>query len=183
MNWRWISITALLGALVIGYGALNRSDTSPSVSSEAPLRPTYYLRNAVITETTQEGSLQTRLAASRIELEPLNDDLAMSHVHLTYFQTPEQQWRLTADRGFKAGNSPVFRLFGNVELQPAGSDLEGNLQADELAIDIDREVAFSTRSPVQISFGQHIVQVRSFGFDLNEQRLSLESGEGRYVRR
>ncbi len=127
--------------------------------------------------------MQTQLAAARIELQPTNDDLSMNEVLLNFLQTPEQQWRLTADRGFKAGDSPVFRLAGDVELRPAGGDLQGSLRADELAIDIEKEVAFSTRSPVDISFGQHTMQVRSFSFDLNEQRLNLESGEGRYVRR
>lgn len=182
MNWRWISITALLAALVIGYGALNREERS-ATQTQIPLLPTYYLRNAVITETSDTGALQTQLAAARIELQPANDDLAMDDVLLTYHQTPQQQWQLTGERGFKAGVSPIFRLTGNVELQPVGSDVQGRLRADELAIDTEKEIAFSTRSPVQISFGQHNMEVRSFTFDLNEQRLNLESGEGRYVRR
>jgi LPS export ABC transporter protein LptC len=183
VNWRWISISALLAALVIGYGALNRRDTSPEVVSEAPLRPTYYLRNAVITETSPDGSLETQLAAARIELQPLSDDLAMNEVFLTYFQPAGEEWRLTADRGYKPGASPIFRLIGDVELRPGEGATDASLQAEELAIDTEKEVAFSTRSPVQIRFGKHRMQVHSFRFDLNEQELELQSGEGRYAQR
>lgn len=181
MNWRWISITALLAAFVVGYGALNRRDTSPIVASEAPLRPTYYLHNAVITETSPDGSMETQLAAARIELQPLSDDLTMQEVFLTYFQPAGQEWRLTADRGYKPGASPIFHLLGDVDLQPANSDLTGSLQAEELAIDTDKEVAFSTRSPVHIRFGKHAMEVQGFRFDLNEQKLELQTGEGRYA--
>ncbi|NLG76056.1 MAG: LPS export ABC transporter periplasmic protein LptC [Xanthomonadaceae bacterium] len=181
MNWRWISISALLAALVIGYGALNRRDTTLQVIAEAPLRPAYYLRNAVITETSPDGTMETQLAAARIELEPLSDELTMSEVFLTYFQSPEQEWRLTADRGYKPGTSPIFRLIGDVELRPAKNDTDASLRAEELAIDTEKEVAFSTRSPVQIRFGNHSMEVQRFRFDLNEQKLHLEAGEGRYA--
>lgn len=183
MNWRWISISALLAALVIGYGALSRRDASPAISSDVPLRPTYYLRNAVITETTADGTIETKLAAARIELQPLSDDLSMSEVFLTYFQSPEDEWHLTAERGFKPGDSPIFRLNGDVELRPAGDNVEGNLRAEELAVDTENEVAFSTRSPVHIRFGNHVMQVHGFRFDMNERRLHLQSGEGRYAQR
>lgn len=181
MNWRWVSITALLAALVIGYGALNRRDASLEVVSEPPLRPTYYLRNAVITETSEDGSLLTQLAAQRIELEPLSDDLSMNEVLLTYFQSAEQAWRLTAKRGLKPGDSPVFNLIGDVELRPARGNTDGSLQAEALAIDTEQEVAFNTSSPVHIRFGKHAMEVQGFRFDLNEQKLELQSGGGHYA--
>lgn len=181
MNWRWISITALLAALVVGYGALHRRDASLEIVSEAPLSPKYYLRNAVIKETSPDGSLQTQLAAQRIELQPLSDDLSMNEVLLTYFQSADQAWRLTADRGYKSGASPIFNLIGDVELRPARGNTEGSLHADELSIDTEQEVAFSTSSPVHIRFGKHAMEVQGFRFDLNEQRLQLQSGEGGYA--
>lgn len=125
--------------------------------------------------------METQLAAARIELQPLSDDLSMQEVFLTYLQPAGQEWRLTADRGYKPGASPIFHLSGDVELRPAQGELAGSLQAEELAIDTEKEVAFSTRSPVQIQFGSHRIQVRSFRFDLNEQKLQLQSGDGRYA--
>lgn len=167
---------------MIGYGAFKHRDPAPSLSSELPARPTYYVRNAVITQTAADGSLETRLAAARIEVSPESDDLAMTQVNVTYHQAPEQRWRLTADEGYKPGASSIMRLTGRVELAPMQGDLDARLQAEELAVDTEKEEAFSTRSPVQIRFGQHAMHVQSFRFDMNEHKLYLQSGEGRYAR-
>src|SRR5690606_40507358 len=99
--------------------------------------------------------METQLAAARIELEPLSDELTMSEGFLTYFQSPEQEWRLTADRGYKPGTSPIFRLVGHLEVRPAKNDTHPSLRAAEVADDTEKEVAFSTRSPAQVRFGHH----------------------------
>lgn len=180
MSWRWISISAFLAALVIGYGALTGRDDGPDLTSAAPTRPTYYLRNAIITETQQDGSMSTRLAAARIELQPANDDLSMQTVHLNYHQSPEQEWLLTAERGFKPGDSPVVQLMGDVQLRPANGAASDVLRAEQLAIDTTNDVAYSTSSPVRIRYGPHSLVVESFRFDMNAEKLQMKSIQGRY---
>ena len=64
MNWRWISLAALLGALVIGYGALIEHNPAPAASSGQAERPGYYLQDAIITQTQQDGSVSIRLVAN-----------------------------------------------------------------------------------------------------------------------
>lgn len=180
MNWRWISITALLAALVIGYNAVNRGDNTPAFASGVPERPKYYMRNAVITDTQQDGSMLTQLAAARIELQPATEDLSMEQVNLHYHQSNEMQWRLTAQRGFKAGNSPILNLTGDVELRPASGDASSALQADELALDTVKEVAYSTNSPVTIRYARHNLKAESFQFDMKQQKLTMRSAKGNY---
>jgi LPS export ABC transporter protein LptC len=180
MNWRWISITALLAALVIGYGAFNRRDAAPDFLSAVPERPTYYLRNAVITETQEDGSLITQLAATRIDLQPTTEDLSMQSVNLHYHQSADQEWRMTAEEGFKPGNSPIIELRGNVQLRPADGDANSILQADELAVDTEKEVAYSTDSPVNIRYANHTLRAESFQFDMQKQKLSMRSAKGSY---
>jgi LPS export ABC transporter protein LptC len=182
MNWRWISITALLAALVIGYGAFTGRDDAPSLASDSPMRPTYYLRNAVITETQQDGSLSMRLAAARIEMQPVNDDLSMQDVHVNYHQSAEQQWSLEAERGFKSGDSPIVELTGDVQVRPVDGGEADVLQAEQLAIDTQNDVAYSTSSPVRIRYGHHALQVESFRFDMNAEKLQMKSIRGRYER-
>jgi len=182
MNWRWIWITSLLGALIIAYGALMGRGRTPSLVSEVPQRPAYYLRNAVITETQADGSMATRLTAKHIELQPSTDDLSMSDVLLHYVQSPEQQWRLTAQSAFKPGDSAIMKFAGDVQLRPAEGDAQDVLQAEELAIDTQNDVAFSTRSPVRIRYGRHTMDVESFRFDMNNETLRMRSAKGTYDR-
>ena len=54
MSWRWISIAAVLAAVVIGFGVLSGRDPVADVASEMPPQPAYYLKDAIITETEQD---------------------------------------------------------------------------------------------------------------------------------
>jgi LPS export ABC transporter protein LptC len=182
MNWRWIIVTAVLAALVVGYNAVVHRSTAPVTNGNVPERPTYFLRNAVITETQQDGTLAMQLSAARIQMSTDSDDLAMEGVQLNYRPSATQQWRLTAQRGVKSGASPVVELMGDVQLRPADGDARDVLQAERLAIDTEREVAYSTSSPVQIRYGPHALTVQSFRFDMNAEKLHMKSIKGRYER-
>ena len=99
MNWRWISLAALLAALVIGYGAL-------------PEQPGYYLQDAVITQTHQDGSVSLRLIANRIEQQRRDDSISLDTVRVNYFQassgqSPQREWLLNARKGFVPANFRV----------------------------------------------------------------------------
>ncbi len=180
MNWRWVSLTALLGALVIGYGTLVERGTAPVASGEPPPQPGYYLKDAVITETQADGSLKMRLIAERIEQQPQDDAIVLSAVRATYFQAPDRQWALSARHGFVPGDSRIVNLQGDVELRPVDATEATFLRADALTVDTDKNTAYSTSSPVNIRFGQHAMTVKSFVADLSSEKIRLESADGRY---
>lgn len=181
MNWRWVSVTALLAALVIGYGALNGRGVQTVTSETSPQQPGYYLKDAVITQTQKDGSLALRVAAGTIAQRPQDDSFVLSAVRVDYFQAPGREWVLSSQRGFVPADSRVLHLEGDVELRPADAGQNTFLRTDALAIDTQRNVAYSTRSPVQIRFGRQEMTVKSFTADLNTERIRLESVSGRYV--
>lgn len=180
MSWRWISIAAMLAAVVIGYGAFVDRDSSLTASNELPPQPGYYLKDAVITQTREDGALDIRLIANRIEQQPQDDSIVMSAVRVNYFQVPEKEWALSARRGWVPANSRVVQLEGDVELRPANADTASFLRADALAIDTEKNIAYSTSSPVTIRFGAHAMTVKSFRADLNSEKIRLESVNGRF---
>ena len=122
MNWRWISIAALLAALVVGYGALVERDPAPTHERRAaPPQPGYYLQDAIITQTQQDGSLSLRLVANRIEQQRRDDSIALRHGARDYFASRRER-AVDADRrtqGFVPANSRVVQFSGDVELRPA----------------------------------------------------------------
>jgi LPS export ABC transporter protein LptC len=180
VTWRWISLAALLAALVVGYGALMRSAPEEDTLQGELEQPGYYLNDAVITQTRADGALDMRVVAERIEQRQSDDSIAMRTVRVDYFQSPEQNWLLSADAGFVPADSRVVHLQGNVELKPADTaSTSASLRTDALAIDTQREVAYSTSSPVRIHFGQHALTVKGFRADLNSERIRLESVNGR----
>jgi LPS export ABC transporter protein LptC len=180
VTWRWISLAALLAALVVGYGALMRSAPEQETSDAQLEQPGYYLNDAVITQTREDGALDLRVVADRIEQRNTADSIAMRTVRVDYFQSPEQKWLLSADRGLVPADSRVVHLQGDVELKPADAQsTSASLRTDALAIDTQRGVAYSTSSPVRIRFGQHGLTVKSFRADLNSEKIRLESVNGR----
>lgn len=180
MNWRWISVTALLAALVIGYGALIERNPSPTTSDDRAEQPGYYLQDAVITQTQQDGTVSLRLIADRIEQQRRDDGIALETVRVNYFQSPEHEWLLTARRGFVPASFRIVQLSGDVELRPADAQPAAFLRTDALAIDTQTNVAYSTASPVHLRFGQHAMVVKSFRADLNSEKIRLESVNGRF---
>jgi len=180
MNWRWVSIAALLAALVIGYGALIDRNPAPAASSEQAERPGYYLQDAIITQTQQDGSIGLRLIANRIEQQHLQDNITLDTVRVNYFQSPEREWLLTARKGLVPASFRVVQLFGDVELRPADAQPTAYLRTDAMAIDTQTSVAYSLSSPVNLRFGGHAMVVKHFRAYLNSEKIRLESVNARF---
>ena len=180
MNWRWISLAALLAALVIGYGALVERSPAPTANGSQAEQPGYYLQDAVITQTQQDGSVSLRLIANRIEQRRRDDSIALQTVRVNYFQSPEREWVLTAKQGFVPANFRVVQLFGDVELRPADAQPAAFLRTDAMAVDTQTNVAYSIASPAHLRFGQHAMVVKNFRADLNNEKIRLESVNGRF---
>jgi len=187
MNWRWISLAALLGALVIGYGALVERSPAPAASATQAEQPGYYLQDAVITQTQKDGSVGLRLIADHIAQQG-NDNITLETVRVNYFQSspdrsaqsPPREWLLSARQGLVPANFRVVQLFGDVVLRPADAQPTTFLRADALAIDTQTNVAYSTSSPVRVRFGGHSMVVKSFSADLTNEKVRLESVNGRF---
>jgi LPS export ABC transporter protein LptC len=189
MNWRWISLAAALAAIVIGYGAFVDNDSAPMMSNELPEQPGYYLQDAVILRTREDGSPGIELIARRIEQrlnrpargEPRGEAINMESVRVNYFGTTDWQWELTAQSGEVPPNSRVVHLQGDVELHSLLSDSPNTyLRTDELSIDTEKSVAYTTRSPVNVRFGPHSMVVKSLRADLNSEKLRLETVNGKF---
>jgi lipopolysaccharide export system protein LptC len=184
MSWRWVSLAAALAALVIGYGAFVDDGRMPTASREMPDQPGYYLKDAVILQTREDGSPGVELIARRIEQRLSRDvhgeAITMESVRVNYFGQEDWQWALTADSGLVPPNSRVVQLEGNVELRSLESNTNAFLRTDELSIDTEKHLAYSTRSPVRIRFGQHSMTVQSLRADLASETLRLETVNGRF---
>ena len=182
MHWRWISITALLAALVAGYGAFESRDPTQVSLAESDRAPSYFLRNAIITQTEEDGSPGLRLAAERIDQPSAGASIHLQKVHVDFLRTKERQWTLTSNEGFIPAESHIIEFRGSVDLRPVDADTSIYLRTDALSIDTQREVAYTTTSPVDIRFGKFAMTVKRFEADLNTEKVKLESVRGQAER-
>jgi LPS export ABC transporter protein LptC len=182
MNWRWISIAALLGALVAGYGAFTHRDSSQLSQNTAVNSPSYFLQNAIITQTQKDGSPSLRLIAARIDQQRAGDSIKLTDVHVDFLKTQERQWVLTAKEGFVPEDSRIVEFKGDVHLHPADSKVPTYLRTNALSIDTEKNIAYTTTSPVDLRLGRLGMRVKSFEADLNTEKVKLESMRGRSER-
>lgn len=179
MSWRWVSLTALLAALAVGFGALSRRETGIEVADTTLQQPAYYLEDAVITETQPDGSPRLRLIADRIEQQPGQGDFTLDSVRVDYLQVPDKQWFLSADRGLMPADARWIRFSGDVELRPLAGPAATFLRTDELTVDTETNLAYSTTSPVTMRFGNYLMTVKRFEADLKTEKIHMESVHGR----
>jgi len=105
----------------------------------------------------------------------------MESMRVNYFGTTDWQWELTAQAGQVPPNSRVVHLEGSVELRSLASDSPTTfLRTEELTIDTEKSVAYTTRSPVQVRFGPHAMLVKKLRVDLNTEKLRLEAVNGKF---
>jgi LPS export ABC transporter protein LptC len=182
MHWRWISIAALLAALVAGYGAFMRQDPSQVTLSGAERAPSYFLRNAIITQTEKDGAPGLRLVADRIDQASAGASIRLTTVQVDFLRTKDRQWTLTAKEGFIPPQSRIIEFRGDVHLRPVDAATPTYLRTVALNVDTERHVAYTTTSPVRIQYGKFAMTVQRFEADMNTEKVKLESVRGRSER-
>lgn len=183
MSWRWITTAAFLAALVIGFGLLSDRNAGTAVPGGEISQPAYYLKDAVITETLPDGAPKYRLIAKRIDQQIANDSIALDSVRVDYLKAEQHPWFLSAQRGLVPSQSHIIQFFGDVRLRPGDSSASSQaptfLSTEELTIDTERNVAYTTTAPVKMRFGHYTMTVRRLEADLNTEKVRMESVHGR----
>lgn len=178
MSWRWISITALLAALVVGIGALSNGPGEDAAATQTSEQPAFYAKDAVILQTQQDGSPEMRLVANRVDQRVEDDSISLRDVRVDYLKLPQKLWVLTAEKGFVPGNSHTIDFSGDVRLRPADAD-DSFLRTESLTVDTDRNLAYTTASPTSMQYGRYTMQVKRLEANLETERVTLEAVNGR----
>ncbi len=178
MSWRWVSIAAFLAALVIGFGLLTGGSSDKDDMNTMAEQPAYYLKDAIITQTTETGEPSMRLVANRIEQQTQDNSIVLHNVRLDYQKVPDKQWVLSAQRGVVPAESRVITFQGDVRLRPLDGPPSTVLETDEMSIDTDRNIAYTTRSPVSVRFGNYTMDVKRFEANLETEKVKVESVRG-----
>jgi LPS export ABC transporter protein LptC len=179
MNWRWIITVALLAALLAGYGAFLRRDVSSSTSSNTLEQPGYYLNDAVVTQSKEDGSPGITLVAKRIEQQQRQEQITLIDVNVDYRQAAQQSWVLTAKRAVVPPDSRIVQFTGDVELRPRQSTQKTYLRTQALTVDTEKNLAYSNDSPVDVRLGPYTLTAQRIEVDLRNEKVRLRAVDGR----
>jgi lipopolysaccharide export system protein LptC len=145
----------------------------------------YYLRDAVLLGTDDQGAISYRLHAGLVEERPDAAALALEDVRFEYQPSEKIPWSIVAAKG----SAPIgaeraqLDLSGGVELTraPAADGRPTRIETDTLRLEPDKHVA-SAAGPVRISVGGNALDAVGLTAFLEEDRIELESQvHGRFV--
>lgn len=178
MNLRGIvALIVLLGAAASSWWLIRSTDRvrTDNRAGQQDL-PGYYLKDARILGTAEDGSLLYRIEAVAIRQAPARDSVHLEGVRVSYAQPGQAGWTVSAREGNIEGRGERIDLRGAVELvnndAPVGKELI--IRTETLSFQ-PREQFASTAEAVNISQKGYVLTAVGMEADLNQQLLRLKS--------
>ncbi|MBN1237531.1 MAG: LPS export ABC transporter periplasmic protein LptC [Gammaproteobacteria bacterium] len=175
----------LLIAAAVGTWYWSRT-TAPAEFEPVPARSAplgYYLRDAVLLGTDEQGRVVYRVSADLAEERPDDGALLLNGV-LVEFQEDEQvPWRVRASRAEAQPEQSYLELEGEVRLESIGG--EGRpptlVETEQLRLEPDDHTAVA-EGDVRLTVGENTLSAVGLKAFLKEDRLELESKvHGRFL--
>jgi LPS export ABC transporter protein LptC len=177
MAFRIFTLLAVI-ALGVSTWILSSPSHRPSQNSTGTQTgmPGYYLKNAVMTDYDESGTVSVRIHADRIDQVDHGPEVALYNVHVDYQSPSGQAWVLLGDTGHVESGGKILDVAGNVRLEEQSSDhaAPAVMHTDTLRYDVGNAVA-STESDVRIDFGLHTLTARGLVANLKDRTVRLES--------
>ena len=177
MTSRTLVIVIILAAAAIGTWSLSRSKSDPAGDSLAPelIQRGYYLKQARILGTGEDGKLLYEIEAERAE-QMHDDQIDFTDVRIRYAPASDVPWIVSADTATLREGSAGIVLRGHVTAQNLSESAaeETEIRTDYLEFDPERYVA-ETDGKVQIRFGSRSLTATGMLASLNEQKIRLKS--------
>lgn len=177
MNPRTIIVITILTVGAIGSWYLVQSNAT-SQDDDIPLDPVhrgYYLKQARILGTAEDGNLLYEIEAERAE-QQRDDRVDFSEVRIQYAPNSDVPWVITADEATLREGAPRIALRGHVQILNSGesSNEDTEIRTQYLELDPENFLA-ETNDRVQIRFGSRSVTATGMLASLNDDKIELKS--------
>ncbi len=179
-----LGLFALLCAAVASGILLIRIGDEEEQARETPrLGVGYYVTNAHLSGTGDDGRILYRLAAASVIQTPADGSVSLRGVVVNYDPAAEVPWSLTADTGRIPEGAKMIELTGNVVAATHETDNPmATIHTDYLEFDPATNIAATDREVV-IEYAGSTVHAIGLRAMLRQDRLELlASVSGQYVR-
>lgn len=174
-----LSIFSLLTAMAASTWYWSRIPTTqPSAEAGRESLPLgFYLRDAEIYASNEDGQVSYRILAARAEERPNENLLILESVRVEYQPVDKAPWLLTAESGQAPIDQSYIDLNGTVELanNPDDNHQKTVVQTEELRFDPQTFIA-STEASVKLLVGDRRLDAVGIKVFLRDNRVELESG-------
>lgn len=175
----------LLIAAALGTWYWSRT-TAPAAPTAVPARSAplgYYLRDAVLLGTDDEGRVVYRVSADLAEERPEDGSLLLNGVRVEFQGDEQVPWRVRALSAEAQPERGYLELAGNVELERIGEERPPTLvETERLRLEPDEQTAVAP-GDVRLTVGGNTLSAVGLKAFLRDDRLELESKvHGRFAR-
>lgn len=173
----------LVGALASSTLLIRVREEAVTVEDSPQLGVGYYLKDATLSGTGDDGRILYRISAETVTQAPDDGSVGMENVHVNYDPATETPWSLKADTGKMLAGGKMLELSGNVVATTLdASSPAATITTDYLEFDPSTDTAV-TESKVVIRYGGSLVNATGLRAMLRQDRLELLANvTGRYVR-
>ncbi len=177
LNFRNVLIFSALSAAAGASWYWGRIGTAVRLPGELreSLPLGYYLTDAEITSTDENGRRLYRIWAGRAEERPNENRLFLSNVRVEYRPVEDVPWILTADTGEASEDESYFDLQGAVELANEPEDGDRTIIQTQALRFEPAELIASTDDSVSLFVGSRRLDAVGIRVFLRDERLELES--------
>ncbi len=178
MNPRGVLTLLLLATVTVGTWLLSLRGTEevPEAADPSAIVSGYYMRDATVTGTGEDGDILYRLHAAQATQAEDGGPVQLTDVSVRYSPEAAVPWSLTAASGVLEPASRKIVLSGDVR---AVSEPDDNGEVTELAtphLEFDpRTKTASTRERVTIRIGEQRLSATGMLAFLQEDRVELKS--------
>lgn len=177
-NTRNVVVSVLLVGAVAATWYFDRIGqvTPTAIAPDASAPPGYYLLNAVLLGTNDEGRILYRILAERVSENAEGTALALRSVRVEFRESEDIGWQVSAANASAASDQSFLdlsggvRLTGNAERGAAATVIE----TENLRLSPEDYLA-STTDEVAVSLGGHRLSATGMDAYLRDDRLELKS--------
>jgi lipopolysaccharide export system protein LptC len=166
------------------YWSRPREPMTAALGTADERPPSYYLKDADVLQTNDEGRLLYRIHAELVEEHPDDEALVLDGVLFEYREAEEIPWHVRAGRAIVRFESQIVELEQGVELiREPGQNGKGVVaRTEQLVLEPLRHVA---RADGEVTFMVGASTLTAVGLEafFKEDRLKLESNVRGYLRR
>tara|TARA_R110002096_G_scaffold116164_3_gene251776 strand:+ start:34362 stop:34919 length:558 start_codon:yes stop_codon:yes gene_type:complete len=168
-------ILLTLAAMGSWYLARSHSQTDVEAFPTDAAHHGYYLKNARILGTGEDGSLMYEIIAELAEQQE-DERINFSRVRIRYSPASDVPWVVNADEATLKSDDPMIALRGHVQIVNAGdaSADDTEIRTQYLEFNPERYIA-ETNERVQIRFGARSVTATGMLASLQENKIELKA--------
>jgi len=177
MTWpeprRLMLYALLLAAALASTLLLIRQSDDTEGAARPALSLAYYLNDAVLTGTAEDGSVLYRIRAKRAEQNPADSSIDLQVIKMDYDPNTGPAWNVRADTGSIPAAADVIDLAGNVYAVSADAAAgRTEIRTQRLAVEPDTMRA-TTADRVALLFNGNQLNGTGMDADFKANTLSL----------